>query len=151
MVQTGSTTMSTGSDTFLGSYQALNKLLYVRFVNRDMLLHYHWGHGVGHVYSHVSQTEADSGYNHASTSPNTRSWGDSKSNVDSGDQASASDASDDWEDSDNDSNHTGPDNSTDHSEGLESDLESEEEVLIASYLESIHPAIDVLEYDGYRY
>ena len=77
--------------------------------------------------------------------------GDFEPDVDPGDQARASDASDNWEDSNNDSNDTGPDNSTDHSEGLESDLELEEEVLIASYLESIHPAIDVLEYDGYRY
>ena len=63
-------------------------------------------------------------------------WGDSEPNVDSGDQARALDASDEWEDSNNDSDDTKSDNSTtDHSEGLESDLELEEEVLIASYLD----------------
>ena len=119
-----------------------------------MLLHYHWGHGVGHVYSHVSWTEADSGGNCTSTHINTCNWGDSKPNVDSGDQARALDTLDEWEDSDNDSDDTKSDNSTtDRSEGLESDLKSEEEVLIASYLDSepIHPAFNVLEYDDYRF
>ena len=119
-----------------------------------MLLRYHWGHGVGHVYSHVSQTEADSSCNRASTPSNTHNWRDFEPNVDSGDEARASDTPDDWEDSDNNSIDTEPDNSlTDHSEGLESDVESEEEALIALYLnsESIHPAIDVLECEDYKY
>ena len=123
-----------------------------------MLLCYNWGHSVGHVYSHVTWTEAECCGNHASTSTKTHNpisdLGDFKPDVDSGDQARASDASDNLEVSNNDSNDTGPDNSTtDHSEGVESELESEEEALIISYLDSdsIHPAINVLEYDDYRY
>ena len=80
--------------------------------------------------------------------------GDFEPDVDPGDQARASDASDNWEDSDYDSNDTESDSlTTDHSEGVESELESEEEALIILYLdsESIHPAINVLEYDDYRY
>ena len=75
-------------------------------------------------------------------------------NIDSGNQEKESDVPDDWEDSDNDSNDTESDDpTTGHSDGLKSKLDSEEEALAASCLVSlsIHPGIDVLECDDYRY
>ena len=58
-----------------------------------MLLHYHWGHGVGHVYSHTTRTEAGSHGNHAPTPTNTcnpiSDLGDFEPDVDPGDQARA--------------------------------------------------------------
>ena len=59
-----------------------------------MLLCYHWGHSVGHVYSHVTWTEAECHGNHASTPTKTHNpiseLGDFEPDVDSGDQARAS-------------------------------------------------------------
>jgi hypothetical protein len=126
-----------------------------------MLLRYHWGHGVGHAYSHVTWTEADSCGNHFSTHVNALGCssisnpGNFEPNIDSGGQDEVLDTPDDWDDWDSDSNSESDDPTTDHGEGLpkSNSLDSEEEVLTASHSESesIHPGIDVLEYDDYRY
>ena len=68
MEWTGSTTMLTGKNIiFTHILLCSHNLLNVRFVDRDMLLYYHWGHGVGHVYSHT-QTEFSSSANTVSIS-----------------------------------------------------------------------------------
>ena len=129
-----------------------------RFVDRDMLLHYHWGHGVGHAYSHVTRTSAGSDGNGVFTTISSctpiSDPSNFEPNIDSGNQDKESDVPDDWEDLDNDSNDTKSDDpTTGHSDGLKSELDSEEEALAASCSVSlsIHPGIDVLECDDYRY
>ena len=123
-----------------------------RFVDRDMLLHYHWGHGVGHVYSHVTQAEATSSSNAVSMPADTHmpisDLADVKLDVDISDDAKALE---DWEDCDSDSNDTESDDCLD--EAFKSDVGSEEEDLIdlSPDSASIHPGIDTLEYDDYRY
>ena len=123
-----------------------------RFVDRDMLLRYHWGHGVGHVYSHVTRAEATSSGNAVSTPANTHmpisDPADVELDVDISDDA---EALEDWEDCDSDSNDTESDDRLD--EAFKSDVGSGEEDLIdlSPDSESIHPGIDTLEYDDYRY
>ncbi|KIJ64394.1 hypothetical protein HYDPIDRAFT_90003, partial [Hydnomerulius pinastri MD-312] len=138
-----------------------------RFVDRDMLLRYHWGHGVGHVYSHVPRAGTDrdgcvptpSPFStdpvheglEAVLGPNVQ--------VDSSDQAKAPIAPDNWDDWDNpdsddlDGPTAGETLSSDSEWDLGSNPDSDSDALmIASYnLESTHPGIDVLEYDDYRY
>jgi hypothetical protein len=36
--------------------------LTISFVDRDMVMRYHWGLGVGHTYSHVPGPEISEGY-----------------------------------------------------------------------------------------
>ena len=108
-----------------------------RFVDRDMLLCYHWGHGVGHAYSHVTRTSAGSIGNCVFTTISSHTPisdpSDFEPNIDSGNQDKESDVPDDWEDLDNDSNDTeSDDQTTGHSDGLKSELDSEEEALAAS-------------------
>ena len=102
-----------------------------------MLLHYHWGHGVGHVYSHT-RTEFSSSANTVSTSA------DVDLDLNTGDEA----ASEDQEEWDSVSNNTGSDGRQD--ESPKSNFGSDEEDLLSDS-ESIHPGIDVSEYDDYRY
>ena len=138
MERTGSTTTLTGKNTiFIHILLYTHNLLNVRFVDRDMLLRYHWGHGVGHVYSHT-WTEFSSNVNTVSTSA------DVDLDLNTGDEA----ASEDQEEWDSVSNNTGSDGCQD--ESPKSDFGSDEEDLLSDS-ESIHPGIDVSEYDDYRY
>jgi len=115
-------------------------------------MRYHWGEGVGHAYSHITWTEANPGGNHVSVPTHTcgpiSSQGDFEPNIDFSDQPEASAVPDDWEDSSTD---LGSDNTTDSAGSQSKALAAEG--LMASYLdsESIHPGIEVLEYNDYRY
>ena len=152
MDKTGNTTTSTGRNIFLTRILLLaQNLLNVRFVDRDMLLRYHWGHGIGHVYSHVTRAGAASNNSTVSMPANpdvsSPDPADVELNIDTGDEVGALE---DWTDSDIGSNDTESDNH--HDEGLNSDFSSEGD-LTASLLdsESVHPGIDNLEFDDYRY
>ena len=35
------------------------KKMYISFVDRDMVMRYHWGLGIGHVYAHVKRSSED--------------------------------------------------------------------------------------------
>jgi hypothetical protein len=48
-LSTTSISMLTQSGYFVASH--LLPLFVVRFVDRDMVVRYHWGHGVGHTYA----------------------------------------------------------------------------------------------------
>lgn len=41
-------------------YVAVNELNWNRLVDRDMVMRYHWGAGVGHIYTHHNQGPFDS-------------------------------------------------------------------------------------------
>jgi hypothetical protein len=50
-----------------------------RFVDRDMVMRYHWGLGVGHIYSHHSGSPTEAGTGpHASNSTDRGNWGQSQ-------------------------------------------------------------------------
>ena len=52
--QTGVSTMSTGAIIVLSLHLIIGILTpqFYRFVNHDMIMRYHWGLAVGHVYTH---------------------------------------------------------------------------------------------------
>ncbi|KIM65445.1 hypothetical protein SCLCIDRAFT_22648 [Scleroderma citrinum Foug A] len=121
-----------------------------RFVDRDMLLRYHWGQGIGHAYSHLTWTEVDPHDDPIPTLVNSHNSDNFKPGR-ADDQVEIPDTPDDWEDVEEDSNNSESGESIiDQDEGWR---DSEEEVLIATLceLELVHPGIDVLEYDDYRY
>jgi len=121
-----------------------------------MLLHYHWGQGVGHAYSHVARTTIDSHGNPVSSPADSHSLasdsGDHFESIDPENQVEVPDIPDSWEDWDEDSNISDSSDST-VSQNRDSDSkhDSEDEMGTSSDVESIHPGVDVLEYDDYRY
>jgi hypothetical protein len=47
-----------------------------RFVDRDMVIHYHWGHGMGHTYAFSANSDvADPPLNEIEEQHQTGSWG----------------------------------------------------------------------------
>ena len=115
-----------------------------------MLLWYHWGQGIGHAYSHLTWTEVDPRDDPVPTLVNSHNSDNFKPGG-ADDQVEIPDAPDDWEDVEEDSNNSESGESIiDQDEGWR---DSEEEVLVATLceLELVHPGIDVLEYDDYRY
>ena len=155
MKQIGKITMSTGRSSLIQLCTV--NLPCIRFVDRDMLLCYHWGQGVGHVYSHINRTTIDPLGDPVSTPM------DSQNPVfDTGDfecigpdgEVEVSDALDngaDWEDLYEDSDSPELDDPTIDQDKEESVLDSEEEMGTFDDSEPVHPEIDVLEYDDYRY
>ena len=141
--------MLTGRRFLISNSRAKN-LPCIRFVDRDMLLWYHWGQGIGHAYSHLTWTEVDPHDDPVPTLVNSHNSDNFKPGG-ADDQVEIPDAPDDWEDVEEDSNNSESGESIiDQDEGWR---DSEEEVLIATLceLESVHPGINVLEYDDYRY
>jgi hypothetical protein len=95
-----------------------------RFVDRDMLMRYHWGLGVGHIYSHGQRADAPSEFTDRQT---ISTAGDEDSvNEEPPNDDNASDAEnpelgfdnreDDW---------------IDIEEGSEDELEEEDEIIVA--------------------
>ena len=54
----GSGIMSTGEDKS-DFFTNFNSPISSRFVDRDMLMRYHWGLGIGHMYSHNPSTNSE--------------------------------------------------------------------------------------------
>ena len=147
--------MSTGRSSFI--QLCTKNLPCIRFIDRDMLLHYHWGQGVGHTYSHINRTTIDPLGNPVPTPmdfQNPVSDTSDFEHIDPGGEVEVSDALDnqeDWEDWYEDSNGPEPDDPTTGQDKEESELDSKEKMGTLDDLESIHPEIDILEYDDYRY
>ena len=116
MKQIGNIIMSTGRSSFI--QLCTKNLPCIRFVDRDMLLHYHWGQGVGHAYSHTNQTTIDPLSDPVPTPMNSQNPVSDMSDfehIDPGGEVEVSDAPDnqeDWEDWYEDSNGLEPDDPT---------------------------------------
>src|SRR5712664_2190613 len=103
----------------------------IRFVDRDMLMRFHWGLAVGHVYAHqqpctdpsVIWDESRSTLREDTISPNEKEMEDNAIGSDPGADNSGSESDDDdYEPSDEDSE----DDSEDESEDNEDLLDTEE-------------------------
>jgi len=95
-----------------------------RFVDRDMLMRYHWGLGVGHIYSHVQRANGPS----APTDTQTTSTAADEDSVN--EEPPDDDIASDAENPELGFDNRG-DDWTDIEEGSENEPEEEDEIIVA--------------------